>query len=76
MESTGYFLIPQKMVLQHEYFSNFLQIKTYVNPKKLFFHFNYVQIGQPYDTLKSNNNKMTSTKDTDLTLFLDDKWLM
>ncbi len=44
---------------------------------------NDVHIDQVYDKLhfvlcnsiyeKSNNEKMTSTKDTDLTLFLDDK---
>ncbi len=44
---------------------------------------NYVHIEQPFDALhfdlfnniyqKSNNEKITSPKDTDLTLFLDDK---
>ncbi len=47
------------------------------------FTMNDVHIEQPYDMLhvylfnsiyqKSNNEKMTSPKDTDLTLFLDDK---
>ncbi len=62
-------------------FIDFLEIKTYANPKKLFFL--DVHIEQSYDMLhvdlfnsiyqKSNNEKMTSPKDTDLTLFIDDK---
>ncbi len=50
------------------------------------FAMNDVTIGQAYDMLhvdlfnsiyqKSNNEKIMSPKDTDLTLFLDDKWLI
>ncbi len=73
------------MMLQHEYFINFLHIKTYVNPKSFFLWIamNDVHIEQPYDMLyidlfiiiyqKSNNENITSPKDTDLTLFREDK---
>ncbi len=41
-EYTGYLPISPKMMLQHEWFINFLQIKTYANPKKLLLYLPWI----------------------------------
>ncbi len=51
-DSTVYLSIPHKMNLQYKQFIDLLQIKTYANPRKLFFHLPcMIYIEQPYNTL-------------------------